>query len=49
MGTDYLFGNDFTPFEACHGRIYPGLLSGYQKTLINKGIQSDKRFFKCKE
>jgi hypothetical protein len=29
MGADYLFGNDFTPFEACHGRIYPGLLSGY--------------------
>jgi hypothetical protein len=29
MGADYLLGKDFTPFEACHGRIYPGLLSGY--------------------
>jgi hypothetical protein len=36
MGADDLFGNDFTPFKACHERIYLGLLSGCPETLYKR-------------
>ena len=42
MGADYLFENDFTPFEACHLTIYPGLLSGYDLFLIKLILKNQK-------